>query len=391
MSKPLVIIGAGLASAKAVEQLRASGCTDPIVVYGDEPHLPYERPPLSKGYLTGEASLGDATVHEGDWYDRHDVELHLGVQVTEVDLAARVVTATDGSQGYERLLLATGAAPRHLPLADDSGAVVSYLRTAEDSQRLKGRLLAGASVVIVGGGWIGLEVAAAARAAGCAVTVLESLELPLVRVLGPEVAERFVDLHRAHGVDVRSRVDIASIDSDGAGASVRLEDGGTLTCDVLVVGVGVSPNTALAEQAGLDVDNGVLVDEHLRTSDPWVFAAGDVANAYHPRLGRRIRVEHWDNAIGQGEAAARSMLGELVSYERYPYFFSDQYDLGMEYVGHVGPEGYDEVSVENGAEEGSFTALWSRGGTVVAGMHANDWDAMDRIRRAVEGADVREG
>jgi NADPH-dependent 2,4-dienoyl-CoA reductase/sulfur reductase-like enzyme len=292
------------------------------------------------------------------------------------------VRAGDESVDYDRLLVATGARPRHLAMADDSGAPVAYLRTIEDSQRLRAAFTEGARIVIVGGGWIGLEAAAAARNAGSEVTVLETLELPLLRVLGPEVARIFADLHRSHGVDLRTSIGLAGIEKQGDRAVVRLEDGTSLDADLVVVGVGVTPNVELAERAGLKTDNGVLVDEHLRSSDPEVFAAGDVANATHPVLGRPVRVEHWDNAIEQGRAAARSMLGEDVSYDRMPYFFTDQYDLGMEYVGHVGPDGYDEV-VLRGDPSGAFSAFWLGGGRVLAGMHVNDWDAIDPIRTIV--------
>jgi NADPH-dependent 2,4-dienoyl-CoA reductase/sulfur reductase-like enzyme len=383
MSEALVVVGAGLAAAKAVEAMRQAGHDGPIVVFGDERHLPYERPPLSKGYLLGNEDFESALVHDPDWYDAHDVDLRLGSTVDQIDTAAHLVRTRDGEQSYDALLLATGSAPRHLPMADTSGAPISYLRTIEDSRLLKESFGEGRSVVIIGGGWIGLEVAAAAREASTSVTVLESLDLPLLRVLGPEVAEIFAGLHREHGVDLRTGVSVSRIDRDGAGAVVRLGDGSRVQADLLVVGIGVAPNTALAEAAGLDIDNGVLVDERLRTSNPDVYAAGDVANALHPLLGRRIRVEHWDTAIAQGQTAARAMLGHDVTYDRLPYFFTDQYDLGMEYVGSVGPDGYDDVVVRGDPSTRSFTAFWSREGRVLAGMHANDWDAIDPIRSIV--------
>jgi NADPH-dependent 2,4-dienoyl-CoA reductase/sulfur reductase-like enzyme len=246
--------------------------------------------------------------------------------------------------------------------------------------------------VVVGGGWIGLEVAAAARLADCEVTVLEALELPLLRVLGPEVASRFADLHRGHGVDLRTNARLSRVERDGAGAAVHLEDDTVLPADLVVVGVGVAPNDELAAAAGLKTDNGIVVDEHLRTSDPDVFAAGDVANASHPVLGRPLRVEHWDNAIEQGKAVAHSLLGHEMSYDRMPYFFTDQYDLGMEYVGHVGPDGYDEVVLRGNQDV--YTAFWLREGRIQAGMHVNDWDAIDPVRslvgREVDAARLRD-
>ena len=383
MSQRIVVVGAGLAAAKAVEELRSAGFSGPLVVFGDEHHLPYERPPLSKGFLLGNDELETVFVHDPDWYDENDVDLRLGTGVTAIDTARHVVSTRDGEQSYDRLLLATGSSPRRLPMADDSGAPVAYLRTIEDSQRLKAAFGEGRSVVIVGGGWIGLETAAAARLAGSTVTVLESLDLPLLRVLGPEVAQVFADLHREHGVDLRTGVQVTAVERDGARAVVRLGDGQELTADLVLVGIGVTPNVALAEAAGLAVDDGILVDEHLATSDPDVFAVGDVANAEHPLLGRRVRVEHWDTAIEQGRTVAHSLLGHDVSYDRLPYFFTDQYDLGMEYVGSVGPDGYDEVVLRGDPDGRTFTAFWLKDGRVLAGMHANDWDAIDHLRGIV--------
>ncbi|HZJ06348.1 MAG TPA: FAD-dependent oxidoreductase [Nocardioidaceae bacterium] len=384
MSNPLVIVGAGLAAAKAAEALRESAYDGQLIVYGDETHLPYERPPLSKDYLLGGADIDSAFVHAAQWYDEHDVDVRVATPVTDIDLAGKKVVAGSSRQAFGKLLVATGSTPRHLSIADESGSPVTYLRTMEDSQRIKSSFTAGGRIAIVGGGWIGLEVASAARNAGSEVTVLESLDLPLLRVLGPEVADVFASLHREHGVDLRLGIEVSSIEQTGGSTVVRLGDGSALEADLLVVGVGVTPNTALARAAGLEIDNGIVVDEHLRTSHPDVFAAGDVASAKHPLLGRRIRVEHWDTAIGQGGVAGRNMLGQDVVYDRLPYFFTDQYDLGMEYVGSVGPDGYDEV-VLRGDTTGSrvFSAFWVQSGTVLAGMHANDWDAIDSIRRLV--------
>jgi 3-phenylpropionate/trans-cinnamate dioxygenase ferredoxin reductase component len=377
-----VVVGGGLAAGRAVQELRESGFEGRLVLYGEEAHPPYERPPLSKGYLMGEEAFESALVQPAEWYDAHNVDLRLGTRVTAVDPVARTVTA-GGEQPYDKLLLATGARARHLAMADDSGAPVAYLRSVEDSDLIRSRLQAGRRLVVIGGGWIGLEVAAAARRVGADVTVLEAMNLPLVRVLGPEVAGVFAELHRGHGVDLRVDVEVSSVKGDGGRAVVALADGSSLDADLLLVGVGVAPDTALAAAAGLSTDNGIVVDAQLRTSAPDVFAAGDVANAFHPLLGRHLRVEHWDNAIEQGVVAAQNMLGKAVSYDRLPYFFSDQYDLGMEYLGNVGPDGYDEVVLRGKPDEGTFTAFWLKAGRVLAGMHANDWDAMDPIRRIV--------
>ncbi|WP_067432938.1 NAD(P)/FAD-dependent oxidoreductase [Nocardioides jensenii] len=376
----IVIVGGGLAAAKATEELRERGHDGPITVLAGEDHLPYERPPLSKGILLGKDDADAATVLPRSWYDEHGVTLRTSSAVDSIDLEAGVVLVGEESIEFDRLLLATGSRPRHLALADDSGASVAYLRTLEDSAAIKASFGPGRRLVIIGGGWIGLEVAAAAREAGTDVTVVESLELPLLRVLGPEVAEHFAELHRSHGVDLRLSASVTGIDADG---TVHLADGESVASDLIVVGVGVEPVDDLARAADLAVDNGVLVDEGLRTSDPRVFAAGDVANHLHPVLGRRIRVEHWDTAIGQGQHAARAMLGEDGDYERLPYFFTDQYDLGMEYVGSVGPDGYTDVQVEGDPATGTFRAYWVRDGLVVAGMHVNDWDATDAIKARV--------
>ena len=383
-----VIVGGGLAAARAAEALRYSGFEGHVVLIGQEHHLPYERPPLSKGYLKGDQELVSAFVHSPEWYDEQDIDLRLGTRVADVDVDGHTVSLAGQDLGYDRLLLATGASARHLPTADESGAPVTYLRTIEDSDRIKASLLPGRRVAVIGGGWIGLEVAAAARTAGCEVVVVEALELPLVRVLGPVVAQAFRSLHESHGVEVRTNVSVSSVESGTASAVVHLDDGNSLEADLLVVGIGVTPNDRLAEAAGLKTDNGIVVDECLRASHPDVFAAGDVANAYHPRLGRHVRVEHWDNAIEQGRTAARNMLGAEQPYERLPYFFTDQYELGMEYVGSVGPEGYDEVVLRGDVPGGVFTAFWLKGGSVLAGMQANDWDATDAIRRIVSAEHV---
>jgi 3-phenylpropionate/trans-cinnamate dioxygenase ferredoxin reductase subunit len=395
MTDPIVVVGAGLAGAKAVEAARAGGYDGPLVMYGEEPHRPYERPPLSKGYLTGDTELDGAYVHEAGWYHEHGVELRLGTPVTGLDAGSHELSSGGRTQRYSRLLLATGSTPRRLGPADDSGAPVTYLRTIEDSDRIKSLLAADGRLVVVGGGWVGLEVASAARAAGMEVAVVEAMELPLLRVLGAEVARSFLELHREHGVDMRMAATLAAVERKDDGVVVRLGDGSALEGRLLVVGVGITPNTLLAERAGLALDNGIAVDEQLRTSDPDVLAAGDVASAFHPRLGGRVRVEHWDNAIGQGTTAGRNLAGHDESYDALPYFFTDQYDLGMEYVGHVGGAGYDAVVLRGDATgERVFSAFWLRDGVVVAGMHANDWDAIDPIRslvgRAVDADRLRD-
>lgn len=376
-SPRIVIVGGGLAAAKAAGELREQGHTGPVTIVAGEPHRPYERPPLSKGVLLGKDEPDSAYVHDEGWYDDHDVELLTGTPASAIDLAARQVTVGDRQLGYDRLLLATGSRPRRLPMVDDSGAHVRYLRTIDDSLALRPDVRG--SVLLVGAGWIGLEVAAAAREAGAEVTVVESAPLPLANVLGPELATVFADLHREHGVDLRLGTSLESVQHADGTTTVRLSDSHELHPDLVVVGIGAVPDDGLAAAAGLATDNGVLVDGRLRTSDEHVYAAGDVANQDHPLLGR-IRVEHWDTAIQQGRHAARAMLGDEASYDRQPYFFTDQYDLGMEYIGHVGRDGYDEVVVRGDRDARVLTAFWIKDDRVLAGMHLNDWDAIEPIR-----------
>jgi 3-phenylpropionate/trans-cinnamate dioxygenase ferredoxin reductase subunit len=378
--RTVAVVGAGLAGGKAVEALRGEGFDGRILLFGEERHRPYERPPLSKGYLQGNDERETVFVHPEPWYAEHDVDLRLGTAVTGLDRHAHELMTRDGEAvRYDRLLLATGATPRHLRLPGADLPGVHYLRTLDDSDALRDAFRPGANVVVIGAGWIGLETAAAARGAGATVTVLESAELPLLRVLGPRMAQVFAGLHRENGVDLRLGVGVAALRGDGSAVTgVELGDGSVVEADAVVVGVGVSPNVELARQAGLDVDDGVLVDAGLRSSDPHVFAVGDVANAEHPVLKRRIRVEHWANALHQPEVAAQSILGKDAVYDRLPYFFTDQYDLGMEYVGHAGAD--DEVVVHGDLEGREFVALWVREGRVVAGMNVNVWDVTDRIR-----------
>ncbi len=378
----IVIIGAGLAGATAATELRAQGYDGEIVLVGAEPTPPYERPPLSKGYLLGNDPFDKALVHEQPWYAEHDIDLRLGTRATAIDRERRTVTLEplDGSATtelpYDQLLLATGASSRQLDMGPDVGPFMT-LRSVEDSTRLKEAFQPGTKVAIVGAGWIGLEVAAAAREAGSEVTMFETAALPLERVLGPEVATVFAELHRGHGVDLRLSTQVTPEDLAGA--------------DVRIAAIGVMPDVELAEAAGLGIagreqGGGVLVDASLRTDDPRIFAIGDIANHDHPVLGRRIRVEHWDTAIEQGKAVARTLAGTDTPYERLPYFFTDQYDLGMEYVGSVGPEGYDRVDIEGSMDVlagDAFRAFWVRGDRVVAAMHANDWDASDAIRESI--------
>jgi NADPH-dependent 2,4-dienoyl-CoA reductase/sulfur reductase-like enzyme len=380
-----VIVGASLAGAKAAETLRAEGFAEAIALIGAEDERPYERPPLSKGYLLGRDPRDSAFVHDEAWYREHDVDLRLGTTVTSVDRASRRVELGSGeSLPYRRLLITTGASPRRLDIPGVDMDGVLYLRTIGDSERLGAALRAGGSVVIAGAGWIGLETAAAAREYGCEVTVAEPESGVLRRALGPELGEVFADLHRSHGVTFRFNEALSELTgSAGRVTGAVTSAGAELQADLVIVGIGAVPNTALAAAAGLETDNGILADEALRTSDPDIFAAGDVANFVSPLLGRRIRVEHWANALSGGPAAARSMMGKDVSYDWVPYFYSDQYDLGMETAGLPEPGRYDDIVYRGDPESGEFIAFWLADGAVVAGMNVNVWDVNDDIQALI--------
>jgi 3-phenylpropionate/trans-cinnamate dioxygenase ferredoxin reductase subunit len=381
--RTFVVVGGGLAGAKSVEALRERGFEGRLVLIGAEPHLPYERPPLSKEYLKTGENLADAFVHDQDWYAAHDADVRIGARVTAVDRDATEVVIESGERlAYDRLLLATGSSPRHLSIPGaDLGGVLT-LRTIEDSDRIRALMRPGTRFIFVGGGWIGLEVASAAREAGADVTVLEALDLPLVRVLGPRVAQVFADLHREHGVDLRTGVEVAAIEGEaGAASGVRLKDGSVVAADTVVVGIGAAPNVELAEAAGLEVDNGVTADAVGRTSDPDIFAVGDVANVEHPFLGQRLRVEHWANALNQPQVVVAAMLDQDGPEPELPYFYTDQYDLGMEYHGLGRPE--DDVVVRGDLAGREFIAFWLRDGRVVAGMNVNVWDVGDPVKALI--------
>ncbi|MFB9721406.1 NAD(P)/FAD-dependent oxidoreductase [Planobispora longispora] len=370
-----VIVGAGLAGAKAAQTLREEGFAGRIVLIGAETERPYERPPLSKGYLLGKEERAKIYVHDEGWYGENAVELLSGRRVTRLDRSARQVELDDGGRlAYDKLLLATGSSPRRLDLLGADLEGVHYLRTVADSERLRDALRGGGRVVVVGAGWIGLETAAAAWEHGCEVTVVEPRPVPLEAALGPEMGAFFADVHRGHGVEVRLGLAVAGFIGDKHVRAVAVDGGDQIPADAVVVGVGARPETGIAERAGLTVGNGVRVDAALRTSDPSVYAAGDVAEAFHPRFGTHIRVEHWANALNGGPAAARSMLGQEVVYDRLPYFYTDQYDVGMEFSGWFVPGGYDEVVVRGDLRARDFHAFWLAGGHVVAGMHVNRWD-----------------
>jgi 3-phenylpropionate/trans-cinnamate dioxygenase ferredoxin reductase subunit len=377
-----VIAGASLAGAKAAETLRTEGFDGRVVLIGDEQERPYERPPLSKDYLRGESGREAVYVHDEGFYAEHEIELRLRRTVTSVDTSSGQVALGDGEQlRYDRLLISTGAEPRRLSIPGGELDGVHYLRSVEDSDALRGRLDRGGSVVVVGAGFIGAEVAASARQRGLDVTVVEPLSVPLERALGTELGAVYRDIHADHGVQMLLGTGVEAFEGAGAVERVRTSDGRELACDFVVVGVGVEPRTRLAAAAGLAVDNGILVDEQLQTDMPGVFAAGDVASALHPLYGERIRVEHWANALNQGPAAARNMLGRSEPYETIPYFYSDQYDVGMEYAGFA--RTWDRVVFRGDPATREFIAFWLVEDRVVAGMNVNVWDVTDHIQRLI--------
>jgi 3-phenylpropionate/trans-cinnamate dioxygenase ferredoxin reductase subunit len=387
MTSTFVIVGAGMAGGKAAETLREEGFDGRIVLLGSEPERPYERPPLSKDYLRGESERSGVYLQEdAGWYAENDVELRESTTAASLDVPGSAVVLEDGERvDYDALLLATGAEPKRLPIPGADLDGVHVLRTFQDSDALRAVFDGGGRLVVIGAGWIGCEVAASARQRGMEVTVVEPQSVPLERVLGPELGAIYRDVHLDHGVEMRLGNGIEAIEGAGRAERVRTADGTVIDCSAVLLGVGVAPRIGLADGA-IATDDGILVDAGLRTSAENVFAAGDVANHDHPLLGR-LRVEHWANALEQGPAAARAMLGQDVEYDRVPYFFSDQYDVGMEYAGHSRPG--DEVVFRGDPSTREFIAFWLRDGRLVAGMNVNVWDVNEQIQALVrDGATV---
>ena len=377
-SQTFAIVGAGLTGAKAAETLRNEGFDGRVVLIGDEPERPYERPPLSKDYLRGE-SESRPFVHDQSFYADNGIELWHSTRATGVDTGFReLLLEGDRRLGYDRLLIATGALPRRLDVPGTELDGIHYLRTLTDSRRIGERVEAGQRLVVIGSGWIGAEVAASARQKGCEVTMLEMAALPLERALGPELGRIYRDLHRDHGVEFLPETTVVRFEGQTSVERVITADDASLETEFVVVGIGVAPRTGLVETAGLRVDNGIVVDEQLQTSAPDVFAAGDVASVRHPFYERHIRVEHWDTALHHGPVAARNMLGQAEVYDRIPYFFSDQYETGMEYSGHATE--WDEVVFRGDVAAREFIAFWLKDERLVAGMNMNVWDVSDPIR-----------
>ncbi|HJU01010.1 MAG TPA: FAD-dependent oxidoreductase [Actinomycetes bacterium] len=378
-----VIVGGGVAAAKAAEGLRAAGGDGPAVVLTAEPELPYERPPLSKEFLRGEAGREKTRTHDEAWYRDHDVEVLPATRASTLDVATRTVTTEIGDQlRYRRgLVLATGAQPNRLGLPGEELDGVYYLRTVDDAERLRAAISRAESMVVIGGGFIGAEVAASATQMDTRVTLLERSDTLWTRAVGPELGRFFEAFQRDRGVHVRTRTQAERIEGRDRVEAVVLPDGSRLPAEVVVIGVGVHPDTDLAARAGLRVDDGVLVDQRLQAAEG-VWAAGDVANADHPLFGR-IRIEHWAEALNQGLLAGRNLAGAGDRYDRVPYFFSDQFDLSLSYLGHV--REWDELVVQGSQEvdDPRFVAWYLRQGTPRAALIVNDWDAEDPVREVI--------
>ncbi|GAA1465457.1 NAD(P)/FAD-dependent oxidoreductase [Microbacterium thalassium] len=379
-----VIIGGGQAAGSAAETLRKRSPDADVTVVAAEQHPPYQRPPLSKGYLAGDEGADAVVLHSAEWYGEQGIDLRTATRATAIDPAGHRVRLADGTDlAYDALLVATGASPRRLPLPGAHARGVHVLRTIDDADALAESLRhGGRRVAVIGTGWIGMEVAATARGLGNDVTVLGRAPVPLGAALGPRMGEVFAGLHRDHGVTIRSSASVDALVVDGAVSGV-VADGETVAADIVVIGVGATPDTALAEAAGIRVQDGILADEHLRTSAPDVYAAGDVARSYHPLVQRHLRSEHWENARAGGEVAARSMLGEDVRHTGIPYFYTDQFDLGMELSGFPTLMTDADVVVRGDLEAREFIAFWLDDGRVVAGMNVNVWDVQDDIQALI--------
>lgn len=382
----IVVIGGGLAAAHCVHELREGGYANPITIIGDEQAVPYERPPLSKEFLQGTKEIAEFQPFPEDWYAENNVELRLGVTATSINTTGKNVRLSDATSiAYEILVIATGCRSRiggraaNMTGWDLSG--VHTLRSLADSQALKDGFTAGKHLAVIGSGWIGMEVAASARAAGMDVTVLTPDEVPLLVPMGAEFGSHVARLHLKHGVQFSfgTRVDGIAMDPE-SGLRV-MTSSGDVPADLVLLAIGAIPNHELASSSGLKVGTGVLVDAHLHSSDPSVLAIGDIAEAFNVALGRSVRVEHWDNAIRQGKLAAGTILGRGESYDWLPYFFTDQFDLGMEYVGDRAAD--DEVIVRGEMATGEFIVFWTREGVVTAAMNVNIWDVNDTLRGVI--------
>ncbi len=379
----IVVLGGGLAAASVVSELRERGYSGKLTLISDETDLPYERPPLSKGFLQGKEEPADFIVHDSTWYSEHGVTLRLGVAGISIEAEQQRVLLADGdSVSYDHLVLATGSRAslgKEAPIAGYDLPGVHVLRTLNDAKSLREDITEGTQVAVVGSGWIGMEVAASARQSGARVTVYSPTDVPLSKVFGERFGNYLLELHQRHGVDVRT-ARVQGIERADGHMQVY-SDAGSSRADVVILAMGAVPNLELAETAGLDVDGGVVVDQSLRSSNRQILAVGDIAQAFNTHLDRHLRVEHWDNAIRQGKLAAATLTGADESSDWLPYFFTDQFDLGMEYVGHSSPD--DTTVIRGDTESGEFIIFWQHGQTVTAAANVNIWDVNDTLRTLV--------
>jgi anthranilate 1,2-dioxygenase ferredoxin reductase subunit len=378
MPLKLVIIGAGPAGFRAAEVLRQHAPDAEITLVGDEPHLPYQRPPLSKAYLTDGLAESALLLQPGSFYEQQRISLRLGTPATAIDRAAKQVALADGSRlAYDRLLIATGCRAHHLSAFDH--LPIHYLRGADDAYRIRAGLAPGRSVVLIGGGFIGLEIAASAATLGAGVTVLELAPRLMSRAMPPVVGDFARALHERHGVRLELGIKIELIEATGGSLVVRTEQGQHV-CDLLVAGVGAIPNAELAADAGLTVEDGIRVDAQGRTSDPDIFAAGDVTRHDNPLLGRAIRIESWQVALNQAAAVARCMLGAAEPYAELPWMWTDQYDCNIQVLGLPSPEA--DLILRGDVAGGKFTALeLGSNGRIAAAITVNNGRDMSALRR----------
>ncbi|MGZ4145498.1 MAG: NAD(P)/FAD-dependent oxidoreductase [Actinomycetota bacterium] len=378
----IAIVGANLAGGRAAETLRAEGFDGRIALIGEEPHRPYERPPLSKEFLRGEQPLDKAFLRAEEWYADNEVELLLGVRAERIDLGDRAVELAGGNRvSYDKLLLCTGGRPRMLPIPGATLPGIATFRTMGDARALSDVLKPGAHVVVVGAGFIGSEIAASARTLGCEVDLFEAEAVPLVRALGEQIGRIHGEIHRENGVRLHTAIRVEGFEGDDRVRRVNTSEG-PFEADVVVVGVGIAPNVELAQDAGLEVKNGIVVDELCRTSAPDVFAAGDIANHPNPYMGEHIRVEHWQNAQNQGAAAARAMLGGTEPFAEVPWFWSDQYDLNLQMAGH--PLRWDELVFRGDVDARKFSAFYLDHGKLVAAVGFNKGKDVRGARALIE-------
>lgn len=386
-AQTFVIIGAGQAGAWAIYGLREEAeFTGRIVLIGEEEYLPYERPPLSKSAMLGYTSVEDAYFWPREKYDEWNVEMHLGVGAEKIDRTAKIVTLADGEEiAYDRLLLATGTRPRLLRIDGAELSGVHYLRTIADTLAIQSDIPDNGSALIVGGGWIGLEVAGALSKRNCKATVIEVADRLCGRAVPPEISDWLLAFHQGHGVDVRLDSGIEQLlGEDGKLTGAKLASGETIDCTLAIVGIGVVPNSELAEEAGLDIDNGVVVDEQGRTSDPDIFAAGDLTNHPNPLLGRRIRLESWENAQNQARIAAKAMADKGEDYAEIPWFWSDQFDANIQMIGL--PLGWEQLVTRGDPASNEFITFYLRDGKIDGAISVNNSRDIRMAKRLMQSS-----